>query len=230
MYNSDNLGTKTALPRSETAPNGVETPAPLADRRLAVDRTILPAHPGEDRFPSPDYKSFHTCTIPTTRGRKRTSPGSIPPRRVWNPEPHWPVADWLRLMEPTRGESCPSSQHQRPAAPEEDNVLSPDDKSLFTSTTPTTQGRKRRSPGSTPPHRVWKSEPHWLVADWLRFMEPARGESCPSGRRRRPAAPGEDKNILPYLYNSTKLGTKTQIPRVDTAPHGVDTPTPLAGC
>ena len=31
-YNSDNLGTKTVIPRDETAPHGVETPFPLADR------------------------------------------------------------------------------------------------------------------------------------------------------------------------------------------------------
>ena len=28
-----------------------------------------------------------------------------------------------------------------------------------------------------------------------------------------------------YLYNSNKTGTKTVIPRVDIAPHGVETPT-----
>ena len=32
IYNSDNLGTKTVIPRVETAPNNVETPVPLADR------------------------------------------------------------------------------------------------------------------------------------------------------------------------------------------------------
>ena len=36
--------------------------------------------------------------------------------------------------------------------------------------------------------------------------------------------------IRPYLYNSNEPGTKTQIPRVDTAPRGVETPTQLAGC
>ena len=30
-----------------------------------------------------------------------------------------------------------------------------------------------------------------MVADWLALMEPARGESCPSGQRRGPAAPEE---------------------------------------
>ena len=34
--------------------------------------------------------------------------------------------------------------------------------------------------------------------------------------------------IPPYIYNSDNLGTKTVIPRVETAPHGVETPVPLA--
>ena len=89
-------------------------------------------------------------------------------------------------MEPARGESCPSGQRRGPAAPEEDRFLSPHQKSLHistTSTTPTTRGRQGRSPGSIPPRRVWKPQPHWVVADWLRLMEPARGKSCPSGQR-----------------------------------------------
>ena len=32
---------------------------------------IEPAYPGEDRFPSPDCKYFHSFTTPTTWGRKR---------------------------------------------------------------------------------------------------------------------------------------------------------------
>ena len=58
-----------------------------------------PAEPTEDRFPSPDHKSFHTSTTSRTRGRKRRSPGSIPHRRVWKPRPHWLVAGWMGLME-----------------------------------------------------------------------------------------------------------------------------------
>ena len=210
-------------------------------------------------------------------------------------------------MEPASGESCPPGRRRRPAAPGEDTVLSPDEKSLHTPTTPTTQGRKQRSPESIPPLTVLKTQPHWLIADWLGLMEPARGESSPSGQRRSPAAPGEDKfpsldqnlslslqlqqtgdenadprgqyrpsrcgnlnttgwlligwgswsqhaarasprdNIevpphpgrtqfipgletLPCLYNFNNPAMKTQIPRVDTAPHGVGTPTTLAGC
>ena len=32
IYNPDNLGTKTVIPRGETVPYGVETPVPLVDR------------------------------------------------------------------------------------------------------------------------------------------------------------------------------------------------------
>ena len=39
-----------------------------------------------------------------------------------------------------------------------------------------------------------------------------------------------ESEILPYLYNSNNPGTITDIPRVDTAPQGVETPTQLARC
>ena len=143
-----------------------------------------PAAPGEDNFPSPGQKSFHISTTPTTREGKRRSPGSIPLRRVWKPQPHWVIADWLGLLEPARGGRCPSGQRRGPAAPGEDKFPSPVQKPFHISTTPTTRGREGRSPGSIPPRRVSKPEPNWLVADWLRLMESARGESCLSGQRR----------------------------------------------
>ena len=152
-----------------------------------------PAAPGEDKFPSPGQKSFHISTTPTTRGRKRRSPGSIPPRRVWKPQPNWVIADWLWLTKPARGESCPSGQRRGLAAPGEDNFPPPDQKSCHVSTTPANRGQKRGSLGSIPLRTVWKPQPHWLVADWLGLMEPARGESFPSGQHRGPAAPEEDK-------------------------------------
>ena len=96
-------------------------------------------------------------------------------------------------MELARGESCTSGQRRGPAAPREDNVLSPDEKSFHTSTTPTTRGRKQRSPGTIPPRKVWKPQPHWVIADWPGLMEPACGESCPSGQRRGPVPPGDDE-------------------------------------
>ena len=102
-------------------------------------------------FLSPHHKSRNTSSIPTIWGRKQRSPGSIPPRAVWKPQPHWLIADWLGLMEPAPGESFPSGQRRSPAAPGQDRVSSPDHKSFHISTTPTTWRRKRRSPGSIPP-------------------------------------------------------------------------------
>ena len=78
---------------------------------------------------------------------------------------------------------------------------------------------------------VWKAQPHWLIDDWLGLMEPARGESFPSGQRLGPAASGEDSVLSPdqksfYISttNTNNLGTKTEIARFDTAPRGVETP------
>ena len=72
-----------------------------------------PAASGEDKAPSPDHKKFHTSTTPTTRGRKSSYPGPTSP--VWKSQFHWPIADWLELVEP--------------ATPGEDSFRSPDQKS-----------------------------------------------------------------------------------------------------
>ena len=137
-----------------------------------------PADPGKDKFPSPDQKSFNMRTIATNRGREWRSPGSIPLRRGWKPQPHWVVVDWLKLMQAARGESCPSGQRRHPAALKEDQVLSPDENSFHTPTTPTNRGRQHWSPRSILHRAVRKSKPHWVIVDWLKLMEPARGESC----------------------------------------------------
>ena len=193
---------------------------------MAGDRRE-PAHPGEFNFPSSDQKSVHISTAPTTRGRKRRFPRSIPPRRVWKPQPHWVIADWLGLMEPARGERCPSGQRRGPAAPGEDKFPFPGQKSVHISTTSTTRGRKRRSPGPIPPRRVWKPRPNWVIADWLGLMGPERGESCPSGQSRGPAAPGEDKFKFP-VKKSVHISTPpTTQGRERTSP---GTMTPQGDC
>ena len=147
------------------------------------------AAPGGDKVPSLHEKSIYIPTTPKSRGRKRRSPGSIQPRKVWKPQPKWLVANWLRLTEPVRGESCPSGQRRVPATPGDDKVSSRDRKAFEISTTPTTRGRNRSSPWSIPPRSVWKPQPHWVVADWMRLMQPAPFESCPSVQRGGPAAP-----------------------------------------
>ena len=117
-------GDESGDPPGRNRPARCGNPSPTGRSLLAGDRRE-PARPGEDQFPSPGQKSVHMSTAPTTRGRKRRSPGSIPSRSVWKPQPHWVITDWLGLMEPARGESCPSGQRQGPAAPGEDNFTSP---------------------------------------------------------------------------------------------------------
>ena len=52
-------------------------------------------------------------------------------------------------------------------------------------------------------------KPHWVIADWLGPMEPARGESCPLGQRRGPAAPGEDNFPSPVQISLHIYATPT---------------------
>ena len=128
-------------------------------------------------------------TTPTTGGRKLSSSRSIPPTRVWKPKLHWVITDCLGLMEPARGESCPSGQRRGPAAPGEDSIPSPGQKYIHISTTPTRR-RTRRSPGSIPPRRVWKPQPHWVIADWLGLMEPGAAKVAPRANAEVPPHPG----------------------------------------
>ena len=123
----------------------------------------------EDDTPSSNPKSFHdSTTTPTNREQKRWSLGSIPPGAVWNPQPHWLIADWLRIVEAP--------------PPGEDKTPPPDQKSFHTPIPPTNRERTRWFTGSIPPRTVWKPQPHWQIADWLGFVEPAasREDRIPS--------------------------------------------------
>ena len=137
--------------RGESCPSG--------QRRGPTAPEEIGSHP---RIRNP---SISLQLTPKTRRRKRRSPGSIPPRRVWELQLHWLVADLLGLMESARGESFPPGQRRGLASPGEDRVLYPRIRNLSIplQLTPTTGGRKRGSPGSTPPRTVWKPQPHWLV-------------------------------------------------------------------
>ena len=134
-------GRKWQSPGVDTAPYGVETPS----HRLTADRLGLTAHiepargesrpsgqgqgpaeNGEDNIPSPDPKHFDACTTPAPRGQNKLSPGSIPPRTVWEPHPNRRIADRLGLMKPVRGKSCPSGQRRGTAAPGDDKLPSSD--------------------------------------------------------------------------------------------------------
>ena len=130
---------------------------------------------------------------------------------MWKPQPHWLVANWLRFMEPARVESSPSAQRRGPAAPGEDTLPSPDQNSFHIYSTPNNPATKREIPRVDPAPPGVGTQPHWLVADWLRLMEPARGESSPSGQRRGLAAPGEDKLPSPdqkYFHVSTTAANR----------------------
>ena len=140
---------------------------------------------------------------------KRRSPGSIPPRRVWKPQTHWVIADWLGLMEPACGESCPSGQRRGPGAPGEDKLPSISGSEIL----PYLYNSNNRDENADPPRRYRPARcgnPNptgWLlVTNWLRLMEPARGESCLSGQLRGPAAPEEDRVSSPD-YKSSHIST-----------------------
>ena len=63
-------------PRRRYRPARCENPNPTGR---------LPMQPEGDRARSPTQKSFHVCIPSTNRGRITISPGSTPPRTVWNP-------------------------------------------------------------------------------------------------------------------------------------------------
>ena len=66
---------------------------PVRDERWLSGQRRSPATHGQDKFPSPNHKTFHVSKPLITWRRKRESPASIPSRTVWNPKPHWRVAD-----------------------------------------------------------------------------------------------------------------------------------------
>ena len=69
---------------------------------------------------------------------------------------------------------------------------------------------------------VWKPRPHRPIAYW-----PGLENRASATRGRQGPIPGSE--IPLYMYNSDNLWTKTVIPRVETAPQGVETSAPLAG-
>ena len=182
-----------------------------------------------------DQKFFRTLTTITTRGRKRIYPGSISPRKVWKPQPHWFIYGWQALLEPARVEIFPPGQRRRPAAPGDDKVPSP--RCFRTSTTNSNNpGTNTDAPQvDTVPQGVEIPTP---LADFLAGAHHGHGANArrdfPLGatsrshrtRGRQNSIPGP--YILPYVYIFNNPGTKTEIPRVDTVPQGVETPIPPA--
>ena len=140
-----------------------------------------------------------------------------------------PLADdWLGLIEPARGESCPSGQRPGPAAPGDDRVPSPDQKSfhdISTTYNSTTRGRKRRCPESIPPRAVWKPQPHWLIDIWLGSWSQHAARVAPWANVEVPPHPGRIWSHPRIRISSKSLRIQqpgdVKIPRVDNAPHGV---------
>lgn len=86
---------KVVIAPEDTAPHGAETAGSSASF----------AGVGDNSDPEGGYghiagsECLHTSTVPTNRGRKRFSPGTIPPRTVWKPP--LGVHHWLELVKPS---------------------------------------------------------------------------------------------------------------------------------
>ena len=102
-----------------------------------------------------------------------------------------------------------------PAPPGKDKVTFPHQNSFHTSTSPTSRRHERRPPGSIPPRMMWKSQPHWLIADQL--------GSCSSVGPRGDRFPSPDAKSF-HTPTTHQPGTKTVMPRVDLGPHGEENP------
>ena len=116
-------------------------PSPTGRSLIGRGSYIGPAHPEQDRF------------HPQIKNRSIRVQLRLPGDQTRDP-------NWLELMEPARGDSCPSDLRRGPAAPGEDRVLSPDQKSFHISATPTNRRLMRRSPESILPYTVWKPQPY----------------------------------------------------------------------
>ena len=161
------------IPLVEIRPARCGNPSPTGRSLIGWRSYIDPAHPGGHRFSSPDQKYFnYTLQLRQPRGENGVPLGRHRLARCGSPSPaSRSLIGWWWYIQPARSR--------------EDRVSTPDHKYFHTSTNPTTRRRKRPSPGSIPPRTVWKPQPNWLVGDWLRLVEPARGESCPLGTTSR---------------------------------------------
>ena len=126
--------------------------------------TEVPPHPGRIRSHFRITKPSVYLQLEQPWDEKGDPSGRYGPARQ--------VAGCLGLMEPARGENCPSGQRRGPATPGEDKVSSPDQQSFHTSTTPTHRGRKRRSPGRYRSARCGNPNPTgWLLMGWRSWSQ-----------------------------------------------------------
>ena len=87
--NSNNLGTKAAIPRVDTGPYGVETPTPTAGPLPIGWTTWSQGHPG--KIPPHDRFRNHSTRLYPQHTPIRF-PGSIPPRTMGKHQPHGRIA------------------------------------------------------------------------------------------------------------------------------------------
>ena len=87
------------------------------------------------------------------------------------------------------------------------------------------------APVDTAP-RGGESKPHWVIVDWLRLMEPARGQELHLGNNvefpRHRGMTGSNPRIKNHSISLQlkKPGEENADLRVDTAPRCEETPTP----
>ena len=163
--------------------------------------------------------------------RDGDSPCLNRPAGYGNPNPaHWMLSD----IEIPRTECWPTGQLRSPAAPGEDRLSSADKKSFYECTI------RNPGDGSGDPAGRYRPERRGNLhaSGWLLI---GRGSWRQRARRFAPLANFEDLSHPETIWShqmrnsSTSLNlsyqeAETEIPRVDSAPHGVETPTPLVGC
>ena len=180
LYNSNKPETKTEVPRVDTSSHDVENSTPPSDCSLLGlmepahvensprDNVEVPPHPGKiGSHPRIRNLSISLQLTPTTWGRKRGSPGSISPRMVWKPQPHWLVANWLGLNEPAGGETCPSGQGRGRAAHGEVKVPSPDQNPSISLQFQQTRHQDGDPTGRHRPTRCGNPNSGYAIVDWV---------------------------------------------------------------
>ena len=159
----------------------------------------------------------------------------IPTRTVWKPHLHWLVADWPELMQPTRGEVAPRDNVEAPPHPRSIGSH-PRIRNLSISLQRQQIGDENADPSGR--YRLaWCGNPNptgYLLIGRGSWSQ-RTAKVAPRDSVEVPSHPGRIGSH-PQLRNSSislqlhHPGEKTGIPPVDTAPHGVETPTPLADC
>ena len=150
-----------------------------------------PTAPGDDTTSYAYKKIIHISAPSTTWEQRRRFPGSIPPRRVWKPHPHWLVAVSWSL---NAGRVVHLTNVEVPSNPERTRSHPRIRKSSISLGPQQSWSRDGDCPGLNRPAGYGKPNPaYWLLS----HIEIPRKEGCPTGQLRSPAAPGEDRVSSP---------------------------------